>query len=148
MPWIRCLVLNMTPVHADSGPVSAVESGRVYCVLTGGLDSEDSVRPSRSGARRSGRPQYQVQAIAEQMQAETDAGNPTRNIAYSSESRSEHSEKASVLAQSRDEGALQYRHRLRDSIEHQCPHLTNLLYNGDLNPYIMPNGTISNKVQN
>ena len=81
MPWIRFLVLNMTPVHADSGRVSAAESGRVYCVLTGGLASEDSVRPSRSGARRSGRPQYQVQAIAEQMQAETDAGNPTRNIA-------------------------------------------------------------------
>merc|ERR1711871_1778383 len=42
---------------------------------------------------------------------------------YSSTVRCEHSEEASVLAQDMLAKGLQFRHKLRDSIEHQFPHL-------------------------
>jgi len=65
-------------------------------------------------------------------------------VPYSSQTRSIHSEMASTLALAEEPRALQFRHKLRHSIEHQFPLLHNPLYNGSLKKFFRHNGTIGN----
>lgn len=67
---------------------------------------------------------------------------------YSSHVRTTHDEGASTLNQPKNEAMLQVRHRLKNSVEHQFPHKINPLYNGSLQKFIMPNGTIRNEPPN
>jgi len=64
-------------------------------------------------------------------------------VPFSSQTRSVHSEGASVLGLSMGAKSLQFRHKLRNSIEHQFPHLQNPLYNGQLAGSILANGQIA-----
>ena len=64
-------------------------------------------------------------------------------VPFSSQTRSVHSEGASVLGLNIGAKSLQFRHKLRNSIEHQFPHLGNPLYNGKLQNSILKNGQIA-----
>jgi len=114
-------------------------------------------QPGDRGSYGLHRPQSALGKVYDQQAAQTKVPDPRypwsggvqalltlQPTPFASHTRTDFTKKSSIEGRSVEEKEVAWRHKYRNSIEHEFPHQLNPLYNGSLSNYIRSDGTIGN----